>query len=468
MTKKKNAVVLAGGGSRGAYQAGAWQALQELGYEYSIVTGASVGALNGAMMTMRDLENCVRMWGSITTDRILDFSFEGDLAIEETRKLALRGFMEKAVRDRAIDQSPLKVLLEQVIDVEKIYASDVDFGLTAATFPTLRPVALFKEQIPREHFIDYLMASSAFFPAMKPYRIEDEYYVDGGYYDNMPIQLALDRGAERVVAVSLKSYGMHPRVKNNGAEILEIKPKEDLGFMLFFHKTFAEPNIRRGYLDTMKAFGRYDGWFYTFEKGCFHERNGGFEDFCMKAGQQALPAGVVRDLLFQHLARAMVRSMIRFTSAATVGRGWLYPAAEVAGRIFGVSPLDIYSREAFLDALRKSFHEEEEKPEEEKTGPVMEQLLETWRALKGEDLLKTLRSLTDERLICRFLLDQLQRLTAGQTPPPVLPLAADVAPGPLLAALFFLFFEKQEQIRMLPGETSFPETAGRGEKEGTD
>ncbi|MBP3941474.1 MAG: patatin-like phospholipase family protein, partial [Christensenellaceae bacterium] len=46
----KKAVVLSGGGARGAYQAGAWKALRELDYQFDIVTGTSVGALNAAMM----------------------------------------------------------------------------------------------------------------------------------------------------------------------------------------------------------------------------------------------------------------------------------------------------------------------------------------------------------------------------------------------------------------------------------
>ena len=52
MTKKrkKTALVLSGGGSRGAYEAGAWQALVETGIEIDIVTGASVGSINGAMV----------------------------------------------------------------------------------------------------------------------------------------------------------------------------------------------------------------------------------------------------------------------------------------------------------------------------------------------------------------------------------------------------------------------------------
>ena len=47
--KKKTALVLGGGGSRGAYEAGVWQALTELGIEIDIVTGTSVGAINAAL-----------------------------------------------------------------------------------------------------------------------------------------------------------------------------------------------------------------------------------------------------------------------------------------------------------------------------------------------------------------------------------------------------------------------------------
>lgn len=51
----KKAVVLGGGGSRGSYQVGVWKALLELGFDYEIVTGTSVGALNGALMVQKAL-----------------------------------------------------------------------------------------------------------------------------------------------------------------------------------------------------------------------------------------------------------------------------------------------------------------------------------------------------------------------------------------------------------------------------
>ena len=46
------ALVLAGGGARGSYQVGVWRALIELGWRPQIITGTSVGSLNGAMFAL--------------------------------------------------------------------------------------------------------------------------------------------------------------------------------------------------------------------------------------------------------------------------------------------------------------------------------------------------------------------------------------------------------------------------------
>ena len=49
----KRAVVLSGGGSKGSYEIGVWKALRRLHIKYDIVTGTSIGALNGALMTQK-------------------------------------------------------------------------------------------------------------------------------------------------------------------------------------------------------------------------------------------------------------------------------------------------------------------------------------------------------------------------------------------------------------------------------
>ena len=58
---KTYGLALEGGGAKGAYQIGAWKALREAGIRFSAVSGTSVGALNGAMIVMDDLEKAEKI-----------------------------------------------------------------------------------------------------------------------------------------------------------------------------------------------------------------------------------------------------------------------------------------------------------------------------------------------------------------------------------------------------------------------
>ena len=79
MKEGKKAFVLGGGGSRGSYEVGVWKALREHGYRPDIVTGTSVGALNGAMVVQDRLEETIRMWRMLTTDMVMDVNIKSDL-----------------------------------------------------------------------------------------------------------------------------------------------------------------------------------------------------------------------------------------------------------------------------------------------------------------------------------------------------------------------------------------------------
>lgn len=55
----KRAIVLAGGGTKGSYEVGVWRALNELGIDYQIVTGTSIGSINGVFMASGEYERGV-------------------------------------------------------------------------------------------------------------------------------------------------------------------------------------------------------------------------------------------------------------------------------------------------------------------------------------------------------------------------------------------------------------------------
>ena len=65
------ALVLAGGGARGSYQVGVWRALIELGWRPQIITGTSVGSLNGAMFALDLYETARDMWLTIRSQDVI-------------------------------------------------------------------------------------------------------------------------------------------------------------------------------------------------------------------------------------------------------------------------------------------------------------------------------------------------------------------------------------------------------------
>lgn len=429
---EKKAVVLAGGGSRGAYQIGAWKALRELDYHFTMITGTSVGALNGAVMTLGDYALGERIWSQITTERIFDYTPEGDISTPQVQKKVMKSFVKKVVKDHSIDQAPLKELLEQTLDVDRIYASDIDFGLVAMTYPALKPALLFKEQIPKEHFIDFLMASSAFFPAMKPYRIKDETYIDGGFYDTVPIRMAAERGAEEIVVIDLKAIGLRKKLKDKDAKIriIKVAPKEDLGFTMLFDADLAKTNIQRGYLDTMKAFGVYTGWYYTFRPEDYRTKTLAFHKFCWHIAEEIIPRTKTGAAFQKHITGLLLRKLVRATSADLVEEGWLIPAADLTGRIFEISPLRLYDKASFdLEVLRGLQAAAETAP------PCITS------SEDDTDLITFIKALTDEKVLVLLILCELRALLAKTSSRRFVQVAAEIAPGPAAAGLYCLFSE---------------------------
>ncbi|MGN1413168.1 MAG: patatin-like phospholipase family protein [Anaerovoracaceae bacterium] len=259
-SEKKTALVLSGGGSRGAYEAGAWQALTELGIKIDIVTGTSVGAINGAMAVQGDLDNTVRLWKEIETHMIFDVP-EGTQPREYAREIVFH---------KGAGTSGLKKLLEHYIDEETVRNAPAEFGVVIVELPTFTPHYVYKEDMKQGQLLDYILASASLYPAIHSCEIDGKEYIDGGYADVMPIQMALDKGADEVIAVYLNAVGIVDRkALQSTPNLTLIESKWDLGSTLIFDTDNARRIMRLGYLDAMKAYHVFDGEYYTFARGSF-------------------------------------------------------------------------------------------------------------------------------------------------------------------------------------------------------
>ena len=127
-------------------------------------------------------------------------------------------FLKKYIEYKGADITPFVSLLNQTISPKKILNSSVDFGLVTVKFPPGKGISLSKKQMHSENITQFILASASCFPVFPMCKIDGEYYVDGGYYDNLPIDFALKLGADTILAVDLNcnithiSYFNDPRV----------------------------------------------------------------------------------------------------------------------------------------------------------------------------------------------------------------------------------------------------------------
>lgn len=263
MDKRKTALVLSGGGSRGAYQCGVWQALTELGIDIDIVVGVSVGAINGVMVVQGDVIKTANLWREMETDMLFDVEPDADF----------QDFAKEFFIRNGAGTTGMQKLMQEYIDEDAVRSSPIDFGLLTVEFPSMKPHYLWKEEIPAGKLCDYIAASASAFPAIHTFGIDGKKYIDGGYEDNLPAKMALEKGADHVIAVYLDAIGrFRPSELSEIPNLTFIESKWDLGDFLVFDRLNAKRILRIGYLDAMKTFAIYDGEYYTFTKGAFDKR----------------------------------------------------------------------------------------------------------------------------------------------------------------------------------------------------
>lgn len=249
------ALVLAGGGAKGSYHVGVYRALQQLGWVPDIITGASVGALNGVLFTMGKVQEAEDIWRTMELHDVLELP-------ATTEKQELYNFFMDVVRSGGLNVEPLGETIDRYIDEDAARHSPIRFGLVMTELSTMRSIRCPIEQIPAGQLKDYMLASSACFPALRPREIDGVKYIDGGWRDNMPLDLAKDMGAEELLGVDIDGVGI-TRPNTTGLPTQIIRSHWNLGPTLDFDPQRAARNIALGYFDTLRLFGRCGGTAYA-------------------------------------------------------------------------------------------------------------------------------------------------------------------------------------------------------------
>ena len=181
----KTAFVFAGGGSFGAIQVGMLQSLAAHGITADMVVGSSVGALNGAFYagdpTLKGVERLATIWRALTRNDVFPMNWRTVLS-----------FLWH--RDFLIPHDGIRKLIDDHIPYRNLQDAKLPLHIVTTDIVTGDSVVLSEGPI-----AEAIVASTAIPGAFAPVHYRNYYLADGAISSNTPIQVAVKKGAKRLV-----------------------------------------------------------------------------------------------------------------------------------------------------------------------------------------------------------------------------------------------------------------------------
>lgn len=311
---------LGGGGTKGAYHMGVWNALCDMGIEICAVCGTSIGAVNAAAIAQGDAKNALKLWKNIALDDVVKTDEIKNPCNNLFDSKNIMPILSCIYKNSGLETEPLRNVLKDIINEEKLRESSVSYGLVTYSLEKMSEEELFLEDIPEGQLIDYIMASASL-PGLKQAVIDNKKYIDGGVADNIPANMLIKRGIRDIITVDTGGVGIVKDVPATGINHIKIKCSDNIiGHMEFDSESILKM-IKLGYFDCLKAFGRTCGDVYSFNISDYH------------------------------------RALLKYSKDIVFG-------LEKAAEIYGIDKLKLYSIEALIDGVKRAYRQSKHSIEE--------------------------------------------------------------------------------------------------------
>jgi len=236
----KTALVLPGGGARGAFQVGVLRAIAEMVPHgcinpFPVISGTSAGAINSVVLASKArrfrvaVAELEKVWGHFRSEQV--FRTGGLTMLKSSLHwfaAIVLGGMIVGTPKSLLDNAPLRSLLSRNIRFPRIQAS-IDAGhlhavaITAAGYASARSTTFYQSAngVPpwsrtrrngsRQPLnLDHLMASIAVPMIFPPVKIGGEYFGDGAMRQATPLSPAIHLGADRILVVGIRDEAALP------------------------------------------------------------------------------------------------------------------------------------------------------------------------------------------------------------------------------------------------------------------
>lgn len=268
---KTYAIALEGGGAKGGYEIGVWQALDEAGIKYNAVSGTSVGALNGGLMAMRDLPRAKDAWNNMKLGKVIELdeeqeenlsrAFNGDIGLDDVQRLIPEAL--EIIKNRGLDVAPLRAWVREVVDARAIKESGVELYIATVSITDRKALEVKVNDLPEDQICDMLLAS-AYHPTFRLEKLGGKFYTDGGFVDTLPLHALVTNGYKDIIAVRIPGIGHNRRFKMpDDVNVTYIATNADLGGVLNFDAEQSRRDMAIGYLDAKRVlYGLYGKHYY--------------------------------------------------------------------------------------------------------------------------------------------------------------------------------------------------------------
>jgi len=237
---KKKALVISGGGSTGAFAGGVIQhLLQDKKKQYDLYVGTSTGSLLAPLSSVREIEVLRQGYTNVTSKDIFSvnpFFTRGKKAGKHNYFRILFRFL--TFRKTFGESKNLRVFIGKYFKEKhfnKLRKSEVEV-IAAVTNITLETTEYkSSNDYPYEEFCDWLWASANVPLYMSLINRNGFQYADGGLFQNVPIQAAIDARATEIDVIVLDAENTTPKGS--------LKIKNPIHFMISILRMLLNKNM---------------------------------------------------------------------------------------------------------------------------------------------------------------------------------------------------------------------------------
>lgn len=258
------ALTLAGGGGKGAYEIGVWQALREIGLEKNLiaVSGSSSGALNAALISLNEFDKAKTIWSSIMPKQFLDINYDTIIG-------PLNTLVKRTLTAGLCSRDGLIEIIDKYLNLEQLAVARIPAYVSISRYssdcidclsekPHVEYISI--SEVSPDDARQFLLASSAMPYIYPPEIIHGNVYRDGGLADNVPIYPMTSVGADNLIVVKLEPDDkVDTSLYSKFKEVVEIIPSREIGDLFDGTLEFTSRNVMfrmlLGYYDTLRTFG---------------------------------------------------------------------------------------------------------------------------------------------------------------------------------------------------------------------